>query len=163
MPNKIAIYPGSFDPISKGHIDIINRALKQFESIIIAIFINLDKTPTFSVQERKDMIQECFKDNPRIKVESFDGLLVDFAKQHQSITIIRGLRAVSDFDYEFQLSLTNRSLDEKIDTVFFMTDLKYAFLSSSIIRQVMKFGGDIKDFVPESVQKHLTRTTEQYG
>eukprot|EP01047_Picozoa_sp_COSAG01_P000112 COSAG01_NODE_1_length_100484_cov_170.446142_112_plen_164_part_00 len=152
---KRAIYPGSFDPITQGHMDIIKRAKKQFDHIVIALFKNLDKEPLFTIEERKHMIQQSFKDDAQISVQAFDGLLADVAKRENNFTIIRGLRAVSDFEYEFQMALTNRSLDERIDTVFFMTDLKYAFLSSSTVRQIIKFGGDISAFVPSSVLKQL--------
>ena len=126
---KRAIYPGSFDPITKGHVDIITRAQRQFDEVIIALCENIDKEPLFTFEQRLEMIKLCFPDNKAIKVVMFKGLLADFAKQENCFTIIRGLRALSDFDYEFQLALTNRSLDQIIDTVFFMTYLKYAFLS----------------------------------
>ena len=155
---KKAIYPGSFDPITFGHIDIIERAKKQFDHITIALFKNIDKEPLFSIQDRCQIIKNCFLNDPQISVAYFDGLLVEFASEHDIYTIIRGLRAVSDFEYEFQLALTNRSLNEKIDSVFFMTDLKYAFLSSSTVRQLIKFKSSISAFVPKAVEDKVKET-----
>ena len=157
---KRAIYPGSFDPITKGHVDIITRAQRQFDEVIIALFENIDKEPLFTFEQRLEMIKLCFSDNKAIKVVVFKGLLADFAKQENCFTIIRGLRALSDFDYEFQLALTNRSLDHNIDTVFFMTDLKYAFLSSSTVRQMLKFGANVRAYVPTEVETWLNN---RYG
>ncbi len=152
---KAAIYPGSFDPITNGHIDIVNRASIIFDVVYIAIFDNPDKTPLFSYTERKALISSVFQDNKSVVIDSFSGLLVDYAKKNQIPTVIRGLRAVSDFDYEFQMALTNRKLGDQMDTIFFMTDEKYSYLSSSLVKQVFKFGGDISTFVPESVQLAL--------
>ena len=149
---KRAIYPGSFDPITNGHLDIVNRASKIFDEVIIAIFDNKKKSSLFTFEERKKMISELFQDNASISVDAFDGLLVDTAKQKEIPTIIRGLRAVSDFDYEFQLSLINRKLNKDVDTIFFMTDEKYSYLSSSIVKQVTEYKGDISLFVPEVVE-----------
>ena len=149
-----AIYPGSFDPITYGHLDIIKRASEIFDELTIAIVDNPDKSPLFSIEERKELIVNVIKaDN--VRIDSFKGLLVQYATDNAFQTIIRGLRAVSDFDYEFQMSLTNRRLGENIDTIFFMTDEKYSYLSSSIVKQVCRYGGDISSFVPEEVSLSL--------
>ncbi|RAP27359.1 pantetheine-phosphate adenylyltransferase [Candidatus Marinamargulisbacteria bacterium SCGC AG-333-B06] len=151
---KRALYPGSFDPITYGHLDIIKRATEIFDELTIAIVDNPDKNPLFSFEERKELIMDVIKmDN--VSIDSFKGLLVQYAMDHSFQTIIRGLRAVSDFDYEFQMSLTNRRLGNNIDTIFFMTDEKYSYLSSSIVKQVCQYGGDISSFVPQEVGQRL--------
>lgn len=158
MSHKIAIYPGTFDPITKGHIDLINRALKIFDKIIVAIGENPNKTPLFTLEERIFMIEEALEELNllnRVEVESFSGLLVDFAKKKEATAIIRGLRAVSDFEYEMQLALMNRKLANSIDTIFLMPSLKYIFLSSSIIKEAAKFGGNVEDLVPKIVLQKL--------
>lgn len=158
MSHKIAIYPGTFDPITKGHIDLINRALKIFDKIIVAIGENPTKTPLFTLEERIFMIEEALEELNllnRVEVESFSGLLVDFAKKKEATAIIRGLRAVSDFEYEMQLALMNRKLANSIDTIFLMPSLKYIFLSSSIIKEAAKFGGNVEDLVPKIVLQKL--------
>ncbi len=152
---KKAIYPGSFDPITNGHIDIVNRAQSLFGEIHISVIENPHKSPLFSISERITLIQQIFADRPGIYVEGFHGLLVDYAKKKHISTIIRGLRAVSDFDYEFQMALTNRHLHPEIDTVFLMTDEKYSYLSSSLVKQVAKFKGNIDSFVPISIARAL--------
>lgn len=151
---KKALYPGSFDPITNGHLDIIKRSSEIFDEVTLAIFDNPDKQPLFSFDERKELIMKVI-DADNITIDSFNGLLVDYAEKHSFQTIIRGLRAVSDFDYEFQLALTNRRLGKHVDTIFFMTDEKYSYLSSSIVKQVCRFGGDISSFVPPLVEKYL--------
>ncbi|MAQ64947.1 MAG: pantetheine-phosphate adenylyltransferase [Actinobacteria bacterium] len=152
--SKKALYPGSFDPITYGHLDIIKRASEIFDELTIAIVDNPDKSPLFSIEERKELIMNVIKaDN--VRIDSFKGLLVQYATDNAFQTIIRGLRAVSDFDYEFQMSLTNRQLGKNIDTIFFMTDEKYSYLSSSIVKQVCRYGGDISSFVPEEVSLSL--------
>ena len=151
---KKALYPGSFDPITYGHLDIIKRASEIFDELTIAIVDNPDKRPLFSIEERKELIIKVIKaDN--VIIDSFKGLLVQYATDNSFQTIIRGLRAVSDFDYEFQMSLTNRRLGNNIDTIFFMTDEKYSYLSSSIVKQVCRYGGDIASFVPMEVAMAL--------
>ncbi len=155
---KIAIYPGTFDPITNGHLDLIKRALKIFDRLIVAIGENPAKKPLFTLEERLNMIKEVIKDLPerdRVEVESFEGLLVDFTKKKQAVAIIRGLRAVSDFEYEMQLALMNRKLSNSIDTIFLMPSLKWIFLSSSIIKEAAKLGGDISDLVPPLVAEKL--------
>jgi len=158
---KRAIYPGSFDPITNGHIDIVKRASKIFDEVIIAIFDNPKKNAVFSFEERKALIETCFADSDKIKVDIFHGLLVDYAKEKNILTIIRGLRAVSDFDYELQMSLTNRKLESNVDTIFFMTDEKYSYLSSSLVKQLVQFKGDVAAFVPKHVQAALRRTFDE--
>ena len=152
---KVALYPGSFDPITYGHIDIINRATVIFDEVIISIFDNPDKKPLFSFSKRKELILSALNSNKNIKVDSFNGLLANYSRIKSIKTIIRGLRAVSDFDYEFQMALTNRHLAKDLDTVFFMTDQKYSYLSSSLVKQLCRFGGDVSNFVPTIVQESL--------
>lgn len=144
-----AIYPGSFDPITYGHIDIIRRAAKTVDRLVIGVLNNTSKTPLFTSEERVEMIREAVKDIPNVTVEAFSGLSVDFAKAQGAGIIVRGLRAVTDFEYELQLSQTNRKIAPYIDTVFFTTSLQYAYLSSSIVKEVALFDGDISEFVPE--------------
>ena len=157
---KIAIYPGSFDPVTNGHVDIAERGLKLFDKIIVAILHNPVKDFLFTVEERVEMLESSFKDYPDITVETFDGLLVDYADSRKSIAILRGMRAVSDFEYEFQLALMNRRLKKEIQTVFLMTGLRWIFTSSSIIKEAARFGGDITGMVPPVVNKKLT---EKFG
>jgi len=154
--SRKAIYAGSFDPITNGHIDIVNRALHLFDEIKIAIIHNANKIALFSIDERILLVSTVFKDNPKISVEGFDGLLVDYAYQKNIYTLIRGLRAVSDFDYEFQMALMNRRLQPKIDTIFLMTDQQYAYLSSSLVKQIARHKADISALVPDVVQDALT-------
>ena len=157
---KIAIYPGSFDPVTNGHIDIAERGLKIFDKIIVAILHNPVKKFLFSVDERAEMLRSSFEAYPNIEVETFDGLLVDYASKKESIAILRGMRAVSDFEYEFQLALMNRRLNREIQTVFLMTGLRWIFTSSSIIKEAAQFGGDIKTMVPPIVNRKLK---EKFG
>ena len=157
---KIAIYPGSFDPVTNGHVDIAERGLKLFDKIIVAILHNPVKDFLFTVEERVEMLEKSFKDYPDITVETFDGLLVDYAARRKSIAILRGMRAVSDFEYEFQLALMNRRLRREIQTVFLMTGLRWIFTSSSIIKEAARFGGDITGMVPPVVNKKLK---EKFG
>ncbi len=154
---KKAIYPGSFDPITNGHLDVVERAYKLFGEIHIAVIQNPGKNSLFSVEERIDHIQKLFHGKPGVFVEGFRGLLIDYAKKKSIFTIIRGLRAVSDFEYEFQMALTNRHLCPELDTVFLMTDDKYSYLSSSLVKQVASFNGNITDFVPGLIQQELKR------
>ncbi len=155
MSNKTAIYAGSFDPITNGHIDVITRAIKLFDRVIIAIIENPDKVPLFSISERIALIKTQFSGQKNIQVEGFKGLLVDYAKEQDTYTLVRGLRAVSDFDYEIQMHHTNLALESKIETIFLMTDPKHAYLSSSIVRQLASLGGNVTDFVPKHVQNAL--------
>jgi pantetheine-phosphate adenylyltransferase len=157
---KIAVYPGSFDPITNGHCDLVWRGLKLFDGIIVAIARNGSKGPLFTVEERLEMLRETFKDVPNVEVDSFDGLLVDYVVQRGADTILRGLRAVSDFEYEFQLGLMNRKLNKNVQTVFLMTGLRWIFISSSIIKEAARFGGNTQDMVPDIVYEKLK---ERFG
>ncbi len=152
---KVAIYPGSFDPITNGHVDIIERAAKLFEKVIVAAIRNPEKKPRFSLDQRVEMLKESLSQYKNVEVESFDGLLVDYARKNKANIIVRGLRAVSDFDYEFQMALTNRKMAPEIETVFFMTDYKYSYLSSSFVKQIVRLGGDISALVPKAVARRL--------
>ena len=157
---KIAIYPGSFDPITNGHLDIVERGLSIFDKIIVAILLNPSKESFFSVEERMEMLQISMKKFTNVEFDTFDGLLVDYAHKQKAHAILRGMRAVSDFEYEFQLALMNRRLRREIQTVFLMTGLRWIFTSSSIIKEAAQFGGDIKDMVPPIVNKKLQK---KYG
>jgi len=146
-----AIYPGSFDPITNGHIDIILRSAKMFDTLYVGVLKNSAKNPLFSTDSRVSMIEEALKDYPNIKVISFEGLTVDFCKENGISFIVRGLRAITDFDYELQIAETNRVMDPNIDTIFLATDLQNAYLSSSIVKEIASYHGDISKFVPENV------------
>jgi pantetheine-phosphate adenylyltransferase len=152
---RIALYPGTFDPITNGHLNIIERGLHLFDRIIVTIAINVQKVPLFSLEERIAMIQESFQGSGRVTVGCTDGLIVDYAKQHGAQTIIRGLRAVSDFDYEFQLALMNRRLERSVDTVFLMTGFRWIYISSTGIKNAARCKGNITGLVPEHVEKAL--------
>lgn len=160
MSEKIAVYPGTFDPVTNGHISIVHRALKIFDKIIIAILINPEKTPLFSLEERKYMIEVVLKDKPNIEFDSFDGLLVDYVIKKKSNVILRGLRALSDFEYEFQIALINRKLNRNVQSIFLMTDYKWFYISSTIIKEAARLGGDINGLVPSIVHKKLD---EKFG
>ena len=151
------LYPGTFDPITYGHIDIIQRACDLFDEVVVTVAINPTKTPLFTVQERIEFIMESVKEYPQVVVDSFDGLVVDHAKNVGAIGIIRGLRAMSDFEYEFQMALMNRKLAKNINTVFLMPHEKYTYLNSSIIRNLASLNSDVSDFVPGIVQKALKK------
>jgi pantetheine-phosphate adenylyltransferase len=152
---KTAIYPGFFDPITNGHLSIVSRGLDIFDRLIIAILHNPKKEPLFSIHERMEMIREALKGNPNVDVDSFDGLLVDYVVHKQSNIILRGLRALSDFEYEFQMALMNRKLNRDVQSVFLMTDYKWFYTSSTIIKEAASFGGDVSGLVPEFVNDKL--------
>jgi pantetheine-phosphate adenylyltransferase len=152
---KIAVYPGTFDPVTNGHIDIIKRSLTIFDQVIIAVALNPKKAPMFKVSERVEMTKEATQDLSRITVEPFDGLLVDYVKNKKATAIIRGLRAVSDFEYELQMALMNRKLDQAIETVFLMPSEEYSYLTSTLIKEVASHGGETKGLVPPHVAKTL--------
>lgn len=150
--NKIAVYPGSFDPITNGHLDIIERSCKIFDKVIVAVLENPEKkTPLFTIDERVELIKKSTKGMTNVEVQSFKGLLINFMKKRDAKIIIKGLRAVSDFDYEFQMALLNHKLDPDIDTLFMMTNNKYSYLSSSAVKQVAMYGGCIKELVPDVI------------
>ena len=155
--DSLAIYPGTFDPVTNGHIDIINRGLNLFDKIIVAIAQNQGKAPLFSLDERKEMIQSCFTDNDRVEVDLVSGLLVEYAARKNGRAIIRGLRAVSDFDYEFQLALMNRKLERSVESVFLMPGFRWIYISSSIIKDAARHGGDVQELVPEHVHRQLRK------
>lgn len=149
-----AIYPGSFDPMTNGHLDIIKRASKMFDEITVCILKNTAKTPLFSVEDRVKIMENAVKDLPNVKVDSFDGLLIDYAAANDVRVAIRGLRAVTDFEYELQIAQTNRKFSkDNLDTVFLTTSLEYAYLSSSTVKEIARYGGDISECVPEDVAK----------
>ena len=160
MP-KIAIYPGSFDPVTNGHLDIVKRGLKLFDKIIVAILTNPGKTFLFPLNERRKMLEESLKDFSNVEIDTFDGLTVDYAHQRKAQGILRGLRALSDFEYEFQMALMNRRLNREVQTVFLMTGLRWIYTSSSIIKQAAQFGGSIKGMVPPLVEKKIKEKFRQ--
>lgn len=151
----LAVYPGSFDPITNGHIDLVKRGLKVIDEIIILVATNPEKSYLFSVEERVAMIEEVYKDNDRVKVDGYPGLLVDYLKKCEASVIFRGLRAMSDFEYEFQMAIMNRRLDRNVETVFLMTGFKWFYTSSSIIKEVASLGGSVKGMVPDVVCQKL--------
>ncbi|WP_020676262.1 pantetheine-phosphate adenylyltransferase [Geopsychrobacter electrodiphilus] len=157
MNNQIAIYPGSFDPITNGHMDVIRRGLEIFDRVIIAVARNSEKNSLFTVQDRVDLINRLIDGNPRLEVDTFDGLLVDYVVSREARIILRGLRAVSDFEYEFQLTQMNHSISPQIETLFMMTSTRYGYLSSSIVKEVASLGGDISKFVPPQVAEELRK------
>ncbi len=161
MSPGIAVYPGTFDPITNGHLSIVNRALKIFDKLVLAILNNPQKTPLFSLDERKVMISEALRDKAdHIEIDSFEGLLVDYVVKKRSNVIVRGLRALSDFEYEFQMALMNRKLNRNVQSVFLMTDYKWFYISSTIIKEAASFGGDISGLVPEIACRKLK---EKFG
>ena len=158
--SRIAIYPGSFDPLTYGHVSIIERGLRIFDKIIVGIAINIRKQPLFSLEERRAMIRESFPDEARVEIDDFEGLLIDYARSRGCRVILRGLRAVSDFEYELQMANMNRKLDDKIETVFMMTEESHFYVSSRLVKEVASFGGDVQGLVPAHVKAQLY---EKYG
>ncbi len=150
-----AVYPGSFDPITNGHVDIIRRGLKIFDKMIVAVLENPEKSPLFTTKERMDMIHVVFSKEKNIQVLAFHGLLVDFAKKNNAKIVIRGLRAISDFEYEFQMALMNRKLNPEIETFFMMPNVSYTYLSSKLVKEIFMLGGCLKDLVPKYVEKQI--------
>lgn len=163
MKRKIAIVPGSFDPITYGHIDIIKRSADLFDEVIVAILVNPDKKYLFTLEERVNMIEESVAGIKNVKVDHFSGLLVNYAKSVGSNVIVRGLRAVSDFEYEMQLTFMNKALDENIETFYMMANKQYSFISSSIVKGVSGFGADLSKFVPENVEELLEKKMKERG
>jgi pantetheine-phosphate adenylyltransferase len=152
---RTAVYPGSFDPITNGHLDVIQRAARLFDRVIVAVAINESKTPMFSMAQRKDLTARAVEHLPNVEVDTFTGLLVDYVVAKKGEAVIRGLRAVSDFEFEFQLALMNRKLNEKVETIFMMPKETYTFISSRMIKEVARLGGDISSFVPRHVEQAL--------
>ncbi|MEY8390745.1 pantetheine-phosphate adenylyltransferase [Lachnospiraceae bacterium] len=152
---KRAIYPGSFDPVTFGHIDMIERSAKIVDELVVAVLNNSAKNPLFSVKERVSMLEEITSHLPNVKITFFDGLLIDYARKIDAAIIIRGLRAITDFEYELQLAQTNRIVDSRVDTIFLTTSLEYAYLSSTIVKEVASYGGDISHFVPEQLMERI--------
>ncbi len=148
---RIAVYPGSFDPITNGHLDIVKRASRLYDKVIIGVLDNSSKKPMFSSLERKEMIDENIKDMPNVSCDVFSGLLVDFAKQNGATVIVKGLRTVADFEYEFQMALLNKALNPEYETMFMMTDSKYSYISSSMVKEVAKYNGELDGLVPHNV------------
>ena len=155
MNEKVAIYPGTFDPITNGHLSVVNRALKIFDKLVIAILTNPAKSPLFTLEERIYMIKEAVQNGANIEVDTFDGLLVDYAVQKETNVIVRGLRALSDFEHEFQTALMNRKLNREVQSIFLMTDYKWFYTSSTIIKEAASFNGDVSGLVPELVNQKL--------
>ena len=156
----MAIFPGSFDPITNGHLDIVGRSLQVFESVRVAILVNPDKRPLFSVEERVAIIREAYRGNRRVEVDTFTGLLVDYAEAVEASVIVRGIRAISDFEFEFQMALMNRRLNPRIETVFMMPAESYSYLSSRLVKEVFQLGGKVTGLVPPVVERRLR---EKYG
>jgi pantetheine-phosphate adenylyltransferase len=156
MTERVALYPGSFDPLTNGHLDILSRARRLADRTIVAILENDTKTPLFTLEERIEMIREILGDDPATPVRSFQGLLVDFAQSTGATLIVRGLRAVSDYEYELQMALMNRRLAPGVDTVFLMAKEEYSYVSSRLVKEVARLGADVRGLVPESVRKRLT-------
>ncbi|NLM97526.1 MAG: pantetheine-phosphate adenylyltransferase [Halanaerobiaceae bacterium] len=154
---QTVVYPGSFDPVTNGHLDIIKRAAQIFDQVIVAVFKNPQKTPLFSMEERVELLKKATEDMDNVFIDSFTGLTIDYVKSKKAIAIIRGLRAISDFEGEFQMALLNKELSEDVETIFFMTDIRYTYLSSSVVKEVAQFGGNIDHLVPEAVKKALEK------
>ncbi|HLB01472.1 MAG TPA: pantetheine-phosphate adenylyltransferase [Bacteroidota bacterium] len=153
---KTALYPGTFDPVTYGHLDVLERAADMFDRVIVLVATNIQKKPLFTAEERVAMVREAVRRRRNVRVDVFDGLLVDYARRARASSIVRGLRAISDFEYEFQMALTNRKLAEGITTVFLMPHEKYTYLNSSIVREISRLGGDVRQFVPPNVRRMLS-------
>jgi pantetheine-phosphate adenylyltransferase len=159
----LAVFPGSFDPVTNGHLDIIARGLSVFDEVIIAILVNPEKKPLFTTRERVEIIRGLYRGNPRLRVDTFSGLLVDYAEKVGASVIVRGLRAISDFEYEFQMALMNRRLDPRIETVFMMPAESYSYLSSRLVKEVFELGGSVEGLVPKIVEKRLAQKHARRG
>ena len=157
MNKQIAVYPGSFDPITNGHLDIIQRGLEVFDEIVVAVARNSEKSGLFTIDERLDLIREVLGDYERVRVDTFEGLLVDYVVRQNAKVILRGLRAVSDFEYEFQIAQMNRNVENQVETLFMMTSVSYGYLSSSIVKEVASLGGPVDQFVPQAVGTALAK------
>ena len=152
---KLAVYPGSFDPLTNGHVDIIERGIHLFDKIIVAVLVNVEKSPLFTMQERIEILRDVFKGQPNVEVDTFEGLLVDYVATRQADVIVRGLRALSDFETEFQMALMNRRLSPHVETVFMMPAEKYTYISSRLIKEVFSLGGQVHGLVPDIVESRL--------
>ena len=152
---RLAVYPGSFDPLTNGHVDIIERGTHLFDKIIVAILVNVDKAPLFTMQERLEIVRHTFRGQPSVEVDTFDGLLVDYVERRKADVIVRGLRALSDFETEFQMALMNRRLSPRVETVFMMPAEQYTYISSRLIKEVFSLGGQVRGLVPEIVETRL--------
>lgn len=157
-PMRTVVYPGSFDPMTNGHLDVIQRAAKLFDQVVVAVASNESKSPLFNLAERQQLATEAVKSIPNVRVDTFDGLLVQYVESQKADAIIRGLRAVSDFEFEFQLALMNRNLNQRVETIFMMPKDTYTFLSSRIVKEIARLGGDVSPFVPKHVREALKRT-----
>ena len=155
MSEVVAIYPGSFDPLTNGHVDIIQRGSRFFDRIVIAVLVNMEKTPLFTVPERVEITREVFRDWPNVEVDTFDGLLVEYAQRRRASVIVRGLRAVSDFEFEMQMALMNRRLSPEVETIFMMPAEPYTYVSSRLVKEVVALGGSVHGLVPEIVERRL--------
>ena len=160
---RLAVYPGSFDPLTNGHVDIIERGTKLFDRIVVAILVNVEKAPLFTAEERVATAREVFRDHPCVEVDTFQGLLVDYARHRQANVIVRGLRAVSDFEYELQMALMNRRLTPEIETVFMMPAEPYTYVSSRLVKEVFSLGGSVEGLVPTSVEAQLRAKHRRLG
>ena len=156
MPT-LAVYPGSFDPLTNGHVDIITRGARLFDRIVVAVLINAEKSSLFTIEERLDIARAVFKDMPNVEVDTFDGLLVDYVERRHAQVIVRGLRAVSDFEFEFQMALMNQRLNGRIETIFMMPAEQYTYISSRLIKEVFRLGGRVHGLVPDMVEERLRR------
>ena len=157
---KLAICPGSFDPVTNGHLHIVSRTAAMFDRVIVVVMANQNKQPLFSAEERVELLRRATADMPNVEIETYDGLLAEYAREKQASVIVKGLRAMSDFEYEFQMALTNRKLNPDVETVFLATSAEHMYLSSSLVKQVAKLGGDIHEFVPTCIVKDIL---EKYG
>ena len=158
---KTAVYPGTFDPVTYGHLDVIRRASVSFDRVVVGVLQNSAKSPLFSVEERVNMLKNITKDMPNVEVSSFDGLLVDFVQQQKADVIVRGLRAITDFEYELQMSQTNRVIASQIDTIFLTTNLKYSYLSSTIVKEIARYHGNINEFLHPYVAEKVREKVEE--
>lgn len=160
---KVALYPGSFDPPTYGHINVIERSIQLFDKVIVAVATNSSKQTAFTPSERVEILKSLFKGESRVEIDSFEGLLIDYVKKRKANVVLRGLRTVSDFEYEFQMALANKELDERVETVFMMTDSKYAFHSSSIIKEVVRLSGKTRGMLPKIVEERLREKIYEKG
>ena len=161
MSEKIAVYPGSFDPITKGHLDMIERATKIFDKVIVCVMVNSSKDYLFTCEERVQLIKDCIGGLGNVEVDSYDGLLIDYVRSRNTNIIVKGLRAFLDFEYEFQMALTNKHLDNDIETLFMISSNKHSYLSSTLVKELVKFQGDVSDFLPKKVEIALQKKYEE--